>query len=94
MRPAIDPPLPTRKEIEDGESRPERLRSLNQLAAMLGVQMLQDLVAERIAATTWAQIECNEMGQVAVNYPAVRQQREQTACALCAKAGLGDEGLR
>jgi predicted dinucleotide-binding enzyme len=70
------------------------LRTLNQLSASLGVQMMQDMVAERIAATTWAQIECDEAGRLAVNYPAVRQQSEQGACALCAKAGLGDEGLR
>jgi len=70
------------------------LRTLNQLAAALGVQMLQDLVAERIAATTWTQIECDEVGQLAVKYQAVHQQGELATCALCAKTGLGDEGFR
>jgi len=70
------------------------LRTLNQLAAALGVQMLQDLVAERVSATTWAQVECDEVGKLEVSYPAERRQSEQRACALCAKGGLGDEGFR
>jgi molybdopterin/thiamine biosynthesis adenylyltransferase len=75
------------------QQRAGSLRTLNQLAAALGVQMLQDLVAERIAVTTWTRIECDDIGQLAVNYPAVRRQSVQVPCALCAKAGLGDEGL-
>lgn len=86
--------LPTTTSAGWRRQRAGSLHTLNQLAAALGVQMLQDVVAERIVATTWAQIECDEAGQLAVNYPAVRQQSEQRACALCAKAGLGDEGLR
>lgn len=40
------------------------LRSLNQLAAALGVQMLQDLVAERIQASTWAHLEFDNAGRL------------------------------
>jgi predicted dinucleotide-binding enzyme len=76
------------------QQRAGSLRTLNQFAASLGVQMLQDLVAERITATRWAQLECDDAGQVRVNYPALPRRTEAAPCALCVKAGLGDEGLR
>jgi hypothetical protein len=69
------------------------LRTLNQLAAALGVQMLQDLVAERLQASTWAHVEFDQAGHVAVQYPATPEPAAGAPCALCAKAGLGDEGL-
>ena len=67
------------------------LRTLNQLAAALGIQMLQDLVAERLRASTWAQVEISDTGQLSVQYPP--SLTPARGCALCAKAGLGDAGL-
>ncbi|MFQ5857644.1 MAG: ThiF family adenylyltransferase [Anaerolineae bacterium] len=69
------------------------LRTLNQLAAALGVQMLQDLVAERLRTSTWTHVEFDEVGRLAVEYPPMQQPAGADDCALCAKAGLGDEGL-
>ena len=44
------------------QHRAGSLRSLNQLAAALGVQMLQDVVSARLESSTWARIEFNEVG--------------------------------
>lgn len=67
------------------------LRTLNQLAVGLGIQMLQDLVAERLRASTWAHIEFDPAGRLQVTYP--QPSGEPTPCPLCARAGLGDAGL-
>jgi molybdopterin/thiamine biosynthesis adenylyltransferase len=69
------------------------LRTLNQLATALGVQMFQDLVAGRLLASVWAHVEINEAGRLAIHYPPLPQPTDSPACALCGKAGLGDEGL-
>ena len=69
------------------------LRSLNQLAAGLGLHMLQELVTERIQQSVWARVEFDETGQLAVQYPPTQPSTDIPACALCAKAGLGDAGL-
>jgi hypothetical protein len=71
------------------------LASMNHLAVAVAVQMLQDLVAERIRSSMWAQLEFDESGRLAVRYPeAAGRGIGEPLCALCAKAGLGDEGLR
>lgn len=75
------------------QQRAGSLRTLNQLAAALGVQMLQDMVAERLQASTWARIEFNRAGHLTVHYPPMQHINSRN-CALCAKAGLGDEALR
>lgn len=69
------------------------LRTLNQLAAALSVQMIQDLVAERLRTSTWAQAEFDEAGHLHVQYPPLLPPADSPPCALCAKAGLGDGGL-
>jgi tRNA A37 threonylcarbamoyladenosine dehydratase len=48
---------------EWNQHRAGSLRSVNQLAAGLGVQMLQDLVAERIQQSVWARLEFDQAGQ-------------------------------
>jgi ThiF family len=63
------------------------LRTLNQIAAGLAVQMLQDLVAERLRASTWAQLEISDTGRLSVQYPP--SLAAMRGCALCAKAGRG-----
>jgi molybdopterin/thiamine biosynthesis adenylyltransferase len=67
------------------------LRSLNQIAVGTGIQMLQELVAERIHLSTWAQIEVDMEGKLQINYPDMPDSSE--GCALCGKMGLGDDGL-
>ena len=83
--------LPTELQGDWNQQRAGSLRTLNQLAAAIGVQMLQDLVAERIESSTWAQVEYDTAGHLTVRYPSVPPPSD--SCPLCAKAGLGDEGL-
>jgi hypothetical protein len=75
------------------QQRAGSLSTLNQLASSVGVQMLLDLVAERITDSRWARIEFADDGRLAVQYPAVQQANDTPSCLLCAKAGLGDDGL-
>jgi molybdopterin/thiamine biosynthesis adenylyltransferase len=69
-----------------GSSRP-----LNQIAAGLAVQLLQDLVAERIEASTWVQAEIDPLGRLTVRPRAPHPG--ETACSLCSRAGQGDAVL-
>lgn len=85
--------LPASGQRDWRQERAGSLRTLNQMASALAVQMVQDLAAERLRSSTWAHIEFNEDGHLAVSYPPVQPPTGTTACALCAKAGLGDEGL-
>ncbi|MCS7221806.1 MAG: ThiF family adenylyltransferase [Anaerolineae bacterium] len=80
--------------LREGEWHMQRagsLRSLNQLAVGLGMQMLQDLVAERLQASIWAHLEFDLAGRLQVTYP--QPSGEVASCPLCARAGLGDDGL-
>jgi molybdopterin/thiamine biosynthesis adenylyltransferase len=79
-----------------GEWRQERagsLRSLNVMAAGLGVHMLQELVSERIDQSAWAHLEFDQAGQLTVQYPPFPRSNDSAPCALCVKAGLGNEGF-
>lgn len=73
------------------QGRAGSLRTLNQLAVALGVQMLQDLVSERLPGSIWARAEFDDAGRLAVRYPPP-VPGASAACALCARAGLGDGG--
>jgi len=66
------------------------LRSLNQMATGLALQMVQDLVAARLTESTWARLEISADGRADVSYPPIGQA---AACPLCALSGLGDDGL-
>jgi hypothetical protein len=65
-------------------------RSLNQMAVAVGVQMLQDLVVERLPGSTWAHLEFDDHGRLAVQYPTPAPRPD---CPLCTRAGLGDLDL-
>jgi hypothetical protein len=67
------------------------LLSLNAMAAAVAVQMLQDLVADRLHASTWAHLDYTQTGQLSVRYPAAWDG--DGACALCERAGIGDLGI-
>lgn len=69
------------------------LRMLNQPAVGLGLQMLQNLVAERLRASTWAHIEFDAAGRLQVTYPQPPSSGQSASCPLCARAGLGDARL-
>jgi len=66
-------------------------RTVNHLAAHLGVQMWLDLVAGRLRTSHWAQLEWDQAGSMQVHYPTL--VAGAAACHLCARAGLGDAGL-
>lgn len=68
------------------------LRSLNQMAVGLGLRLLEDLAAERVAGSVWAKMEFDGAGRLSVGYPELPQPTE--ACPSCAKAGQGDFGSR
>ncbi len=74
------------------QQRSGSLRSLNQMATGLALQMVQDLVAARLAESTWARIEIAPSGRADVTYPQVSQASSQE-CPLCTISGLGDDGL-
>lgn len=74
------------------EQRAGSLRTLNQIAAAIGVQMLQDLILHRIRTSTWAHVEVDDTGRMTVAYPSP-PQRGTSCCVLCTKAGLGDHGF-
>lgn len=63
------------------------LRSLNELAVGTALQMLQDLMGERIHGSIWARLEIDPEGRISVRYPAPTRD---PACRLCAKSGWGD----
>ena len=70
------------------------LASLNQVACGLGMQMLQDLFAGRIGRSTWARLEAKAQdgeARLSLHYP---EATAPQTCALCSRAGMGDEGLR
>lgn len=75
------------------QQRAGSLRTLNQLAAAVGVQLLQDLVAERVQASTWAHLTVNAAGHLTVEYPSPPPPHAAPPCPLCARAGWGDAGL-
>jgi len=68
------------------------LRTLNQLAAALGIQLLQDLVVERVQTSLWAHATVDPHGRVQVQYPSPPRAAGATPCRLCTRAGLGDAG--
>ncbi|MGE0821742.1 MAG: hypothetical protein AB7P18_06465 [Candidatus Binatia bacterium] len=84
--------LPPQSE-EWWQQRAGSLRTLNQIAAHTGVQMLQDLVAERIADSRWARLEFDDAGRMTVVYLLTSQSDTASPCRLCAKAGSGNAEL-
>jgi hypothetical protein len=66
------------------------LRSLNQLAASMGLRLWEDFVAERVRETTWIRLEFDAAGLLQVSYPLVALARP---CPLCGLMGTGEEGL-
>lgn len=74
------------------EHRAGSLHALNQVAAGLGVLMLQDLTAERVSTSLWAHLEFDANGILRTEYPSL-PPHDSNVCTLCARAGLGDAAL-
>jgi hypothetical protein len=72
------------------EERAGSLRSLNQLAAHLGLRLLEDLVRERVQHSTWLHLEFDPQG-----IPALQTVTppENPGCPLCHLTAEGDAGL-
>ncbi|MBI4636257.1 MAG: hypothetical protein HY727_07890 [Candidatus Rokubacteria bacterium] len=71
------------------QQRAGSLRSLNQIAAHLGLRLLEDFVGERLDRSVWLRVEFDHQGML-------RQEilsPPGRACALCAQVGLGDDVL-
>lgn len=65
------------------------LRSLNQIAAHLGLRLLEDLMAERVARSSWIHIDIDARGRPSLD---VTPPRANTPCPLCAHGGRADAG--
>jgi hypothetical protein len=69
------------------------LRSLNQMAAGLGLQLLQDLASGVVPGSRWARLEVDDTGRLTVLEP-----RSGTGsgrlCEWCARAGRGDYAVQ
>lgn len=67
------------------------LRSLNQIAAHVGLRLIEDFVSGRISDSRWIQIEFSPDGKMATRNQE-KGGRSWRSC-LCGKVGAGDEGL-
>jgi molybdopterin/thiamine biosynthesis adenylyltransferase len=70
------------------EERIGSLRSLNQVAAHLGLGMVESLIAGRLNRSTWLRLEVNEQGLPLVRSIAHRDSLRR--CPMCNIGGLGD----
>jgi hypothetical protein len=70
------------------------LRSLNMEAAGVAVQILCDLVAERLRSSTWIRVEYDSKANLRVRQTYFhRGEQNQPSCSLCLRAGMGDDGM-
>lgn len=69
------------------EERAGSLRSLNSIAAHLGIRLLEDLVASRLRRSVWLQLQSDENGIPSIrSLPASRH----SGCNFCSLLGIGD----
>ncbi len=66
------------------------LPSLNQLAAHLGLRLLEDLVRERVQHSTWLHLEYDRQGIPVLH---TMTPPENPVCPLCHLTAEGDAGL-
>jgi len=69
------------------------LRTLNMMAVSVGTQLLCDLIAERVRNSNWVQLEYDDSGALTIKNVDHHPAQATQCCPLCAKAGMGDEGL-
>jgi hypothetical protein len=75
------------------EQRNGSLRTLNMLAASVAVQMLCDLIAGRVQASVWTQMQYEQSGALRVEQIVRRAAEDDKYCPLCLRAGLGSDGI-
>ena len=63
------------------------LRSLNAIAAHLGVRLLEDLIAGQLTRSVWCRFEMDEHGLPSLQHLPLRRR---SSCPLCARQGIGD----
>lgn len=66
------------------------LRSLNQVAAHLGLRLIEDLVGVRVRRSTWVHLEFDTQGTPTL---ADRRGANDPGCLLCRHGGEGDAGI-
>jgi len=85
------------RQSRDWHERAGSLASLNRIATGLACRMIEDLVAERVARSTWLQLQFDGSGHVQTDYPLERRGSESVVnsnCPICsALLGRGDEGV-
>lgn len=66
------------------------LRSLNQIAAHMGIRVLEDFLSERVQHSTWLHLDFDAQG-----IPTVRTitPPSNLTCPLCRRLGTGDAGV-
>jgi hypothetical protein len=69
------------------EERAGSLRSLNAIAAHLGIRLLEDLVAGRLTQSVWYRFEVDERGMPTLRSVAALRR---PVCPLCSLLGIGD----
>lgn len=69
------------------------LRTLNMLAVSVGVQLLCDLIADRVRGSRWVRLEYDKSGALTVQQVDRGNAQASSQCPLCAKAGMGEKGL-
>lgn len=66
------------------------LRSLNQVAAHLGLRLIEDLAGDRVRRSTWIHLEFDPQGVPMLNE---RGGTNEPGCSLCRHGGEGDPGI-
>jgi molybdopterin/thiamine biosynthesis adenylyltransferase len=90
---ALATPAAERSALDDRDWRAGRagsLRSLNGLATAVAQRLWEDLIANRVRASTWLRIEYDAAGRPSITEP---MPPRPGACRLCDLMGRGDDGL-
>jgi hypothetical protein len=90
---ALATPGAERSVLNDRDWRAERagsLRSLNGIAAAIAQRLWEDLIADRVRASTWLRIEYDAAGRPSITEP---MPPRPVACRLCDLLCRGDDGL-
>src|SRR5262249_37374857 len=69
------------------------LRSLNQLAASVGMSLLLDLAAERVTGSRWTQLERDDTGRLNLSETQGGAPSQTSDCPVCIRAGRGDDPI-
>jgi hypothetical protein len=68
------------------------LASLNQLAAAIGLRLIEDLVGEHLRTSAWVHVEFTPQGRLEVRQ-SEGEPWGRPSCAVCSLAGAGEDAL-